>query len=388
MAERRVRSLTGIVAPGQWDDLINVASVKEALGPDPNAPVTLILHSPGGDAREGLAIYGAIRRHQGDVRIEIDGEAASAASLIAFAGDSLYMAAGAQIMMHEPSLVFIFMVADKRVLLRMANRLESTIKSYAATYAAATVLTEAAARTMMEEETWLVAKDAARLGLAKVHDPGRARPAPVPEPSEDDDFGDFGLAAWEQVAAWNREDLTLSGKKGKGTVHMGDQVPTAGDQTQPVRPAIPDPYSELELADEAKTVVIAVPKSDWEKLQTTLDSRKQQIEGLEGQIASMQASDLDARIQTALDKAVADTRITPAEVDTWRERLGKNFDIMLPALEDRTKQEAYHLRKPVGDGSGQTAMLTSVMRDRLRESGMGEDAMVEYERALAAGELT
>ena len=60
----------------------------------------------------------------------------------------------------------------------------------------------------------------------------------------------------------------------------------------------------------------------------------------------MQASDLDARIQTALDKAVADTRITPAEVDTWRERLSKNFDIMLPALEDRTKQEAYHLRGP------------------------------------------
>ena len=51
---------------------------------------------------------------------------------------------------------------------------------------------------MMEEETWLVAKDAARLGLAKVHDPGRAKPAPVPEPRrvEHGDFGDFG----EQVA--------------------------------------------------------------------------------------------------------------------------------------------------------------------------------------------
>ena len=227
---------------------------------------------------------------------------------------------------------------------------------------------------MMEEETWLVAKDAARLGLAKVHDPGRARPAPVPEPTDESDIGDFGLAAWEQVAAWNREDdqasrsiidanldtaykvlpvgqLTLPVNEGKGSTHMGDQDPTAGDQNQPVRPAIPDPYSELELADEAKTVVIAVPKADWEKLQVTLDSRKQQIEGLDGQIASMQASDLDARIQTALDKAVADTRITPAEVDTWRERLSKNFDIMLPALEDRTKQEAYHLRKPVGDGS-------------------------------------
>ena len=39
--------------------------------------------------------------------------------------------------------------------------------------------------------------------------------------------------------------------------------------------------------------------------------------------------------------------------------------------------------------AGQAAnMLTSVMRDRLRESGMGDEAMVEYERALAAGELT
>ena len=61
------------------------------------------------------------------MRIEIDGEAASAASLIAFAGDSLYMAAGAQIMMHEPYFVFFFMMADKRVLLRLANRLEATV---------------------------------------------------------------------------------------------------------------------------------------------------------------------------------------------------------------------------------------------------------------------
>ena len=61
----RVEFLTGVVGEGWWAD-ITLGRVRRALGA---GDVTLVLHSPGGDAAAGMAIAGAIRRHKGKVRI-------------------------------------------------------------------------------------------------------------------------------------------------------------------------------------------------------------------------------------------------------------------------------------------------------------------------------
>ena len=57
--------------------------------------INLRINSPGGDVFDGLAIYNQLKRHNAEVVVDVDGYAASAASLVAMAGDSVYMGRGA-----------------------------------------------------------------------------------------------------------------------------------------------------------------------------------------------------------------------------------------------------------------------------------------------------
>lgn len=69
-------------------------------------PITVEMNSPGGNYFEGVAIYNLLRRHDAEVRIEILGVAASAASVIAMAGDTVAVAHNAEIMIHEARGLF------------------------------------------------------------------------------------------------------------------------------------------------------------------------------------------------------------------------------------------------------------------------------------------
>lgn len=74
--------------------------------------VTIRLNSGGGIATEGSAIHSAIARHQGNVTIIVEGVAASAASIIAMAGDDVVMSLGAVMMIHDPAGLTIGTVVD------------------------------------------------------------------------------------------------------------------------------------------------------------------------------------------------------------------------------------------------------------------------------------
>lgn len=64
--------------------------------------INLHIHSPGGDVFEGTAIYNLLRNHPASVDVYIDGLAASMASVIAMAGDTIYMPENAMMMVHKP----------------------------------------------------------------------------------------------------------------------------------------------------------------------------------------------------------------------------------------------------------------------------------------------
>ncbi|MCU7535915.1 Clp protease ClpP, partial [Prescottella equi] len=63
--------------------------------------IVVRINSPGGDAFDGIAIMNALRAHSATVTVRVDGLAASAASVIAMAGDEIIMGEGAQMMIHE-----------------------------------------------------------------------------------------------------------------------------------------------------------------------------------------------------------------------------------------------------------------------------------------------
>src|SRR4029077_9048908 len=66
-----------------------------------NKPVSVLLNSRGGDAYEGIAIYNLLREHPAPVTMLVIGLAASAASLVAMAGDRIEMSEGASMMIHS-----------------------------------------------------------------------------------------------------------------------------------------------------------------------------------------------------------------------------------------------------------------------------------------------
>ena len=75
-----------------WGDGVTAKRISAALRYVGDVPVTVNINSPGGDYFEGLAIYNLLREHKGAVTVNILGIAASAASVIAMAGDEVRIA--------------------------------------------------------------------------------------------------------------------------------------------------------------------------------------------------------------------------------------------------------------------------------------------------------
>lgn len=135
------------------------AKLREFRGED----VTVNINSPGGDMFEGLAIYNVLREYPGDVNVKILGMAASAASIIALAGDHIEIGASAFYMIHN---AWIMVAANRNGLREYADYLEPFDNAMADIYAARTGSSKEDMLAMMDAESWVNGKDAIERGLA------------------------------------------------------------------------------------------------------------------------------------------------------------------------------------------------------------------------------
>ncbi|MFW8567061.1 head maturation protease, ClpP-related [Orrella sp. 11846] len=126
-------------------------------------PVTVNINSPGGDYFEGLAIYNLLRAHEGEVTIRILGVAASAASVIAMAGDTVQIGRAAFLMIHN---AWIVAVGNRHDLRDAADWIEPFDKVAAEIYVARTGLDADTVEQMMDSESWIGGADAINKGLA------------------------------------------------------------------------------------------------------------------------------------------------------------------------------------------------------------------------------
>ncbi len=125
--------------------------------------IKLAINSPGGAVFDALAMYNALRQHPANVEVTIMGVAASAASLVAMAGDTIIMPDNAFMMIHNP-LNFAYGNADD--LREMADVLDKIGASLVGIYAARTGKPEDEIKAMLDAETWLNAEDAILHGFA------------------------------------------------------------------------------------------------------------------------------------------------------------------------------------------------------------------------------
>lgn len=105
-SDRPTISIFGYIGDDGEGGGITTARIAGVLRSVAGKPITVEINSPGGNYFEGVAAYNLLRRHDAEVRVEIVGIAASAASVIAMAGDEIVIAPNAEIMIHEARGLF------------------------------------------------------------------------------------------------------------------------------------------------------------------------------------------------------------------------------------------------------------------------------------------
>lgn len=151
-------------------DVTELVSAIEAL--DADTELTIRINSPGGAAWDGLTLANAIMRHPGPTTTHIDGLAASAASLVALAGDDVMISRYGQMMLHNARFcLFGATVEELAEAAKVGAKLNASMAAFYADRAGGTQAQWAAA---MKRESWYAADEAKAAGLAtEVDDSGK-----------------------------------------------------------------------------------------------------------------------------------------------------------------------------------------------------------------------
>lgn len=125
--------------------------------------VVVNVNSPGGDFFQGVAIYNLLREHKAKVTVKVMGIAASAASVIAMAGDEILMGDGAFLMIHN---AWAMAIGNRHDMIKASEQLAPFDAAMASVYAARSGLSATEAAAMMDKESWLGAVQAVEQGFA------------------------------------------------------------------------------------------------------------------------------------------------------------------------------------------------------------------------------
>lgn len=136
--------------------------ISSVLDDSPNEDVEVMINSGGGSVYDASEIYTALRSHSGNVQTKVVGLAASAASVIAMAGNTLSMSPTAKMMIHNASTIAF---GDYRDMDKTSDLLQATNKAIASAYRSKSGMSEDELLNLMDEETWLTAEDAKNNGL-------------------------------------------------------------------------------------------------------------------------------------------------------------------------------------------------------------------------------
>lgn len=223
-------SIFDVIGADYWGEGVTASRIAGALRSLNGADVTVNVNSPGGDMFEGLAIYNLLREYEGKVTVKVLGLAASAASIIAMAGDDIQIGRGAFLMIHN---CWVYAMGNRHDLAQIASDMEPFDKAMGDIYSVRTGLSKEEVAAMMDGETYIAGSDAVEKGFAD-------RLLSADEISDDDDSPaaalrklDALLAKADTPRSERRKLLkALSGSKpGAAASHNG--MPGATNEINP-----------------------------------------------------------------------------------------------------------------------------------------------------------
>ena len=160
---QRTLYFDGYIAQDSWlDDDITPKKFKAELM-ESNGDISVWINSPGGDVFAASQIYNMLKEYKGKVTVKIDGLAASAASVIAMAGDEISMSPVAMLMIHNPSTLIW---GEETDMVKAKEMLSEVKESIINAYEVKTNLPRNKISEMMDNETWMSSNKAVELGFA------------------------------------------------------------------------------------------------------------------------------------------------------------------------------------------------------------------------------
>jgi ATP-dependent Clp endopeptidase proteolytic subunit ClpP len=142
---------------------VSAKSFLSAVGELKGSTINLEINSPGGDVFAGIAMYNGLRATGKTINVKVLGIAASAASLVAMAGDTIDMPENSMMMVHNP---WSFAMGDAEEMRAAADVLDKIQMSLVATYAKRTGRKDEDIIEMLNKETWMTADEAVAAGFA------------------------------------------------------------------------------------------------------------------------------------------------------------------------------------------------------------------------------
>ena len=160
----RTISVYDVIGYDYWSgDGVTAKRIAGALRGMGAGPVTVNVNSPGGDMFEGLSIYNLLREHDGEVTVKVLGLAASAASIIAMAGDKVQISRAGFLMIHN---AWVLAVGNRHDLTEIAATLKPFDDAMASIYSARSGQDVKAMAKLMYAETWISGQTAIDDGFA------------------------------------------------------------------------------------------------------------------------------------------------------------------------------------------------------------------------------
>lgn len=235
-----------------WGDSVTPKQFRDELEAE-DGDVTVWINSPGGNVFCGAEIYTMLRDHKGKITVKIDAIAASAASVIAMAGERVLMSPVAMLMIHDPMTIAMGNAKDMEKAIDTLNEVKESIIN---AYQIKSGLSRKKISQLMEEETWMNAKKAVEFGFAD--EILFAQRASETEEEEKDDGKEIE-AVWQpystramgqRVLNW----LVPSTEESAGTDEESAEASTGQENVEPAEAGVSEQLNMFEeaLPEETK----------------------------------------------------------------------------------------------------------------------------------------
>lgn len=225
--QERILHLNGTIAEESWFDDDVTPKIFEGELKAEDGDVVVWINSPGGDCFAASQIYNMLKEYSGNVTVKVDGIAASAASVIAMAGDSVFVSPVSMIMIHNPLTAAFGNAEDMQKAIEMLDSVKDSIIN---AYELKTGLSRSKISHLMDNETWMDAYKAVELGFAdEVLYTKAEKPDEDNDEDEDEDEQELFKKNAENAMLFSRREVNTN-IVNKVSEHFKNQEPAPKPQ--------------------------------------------------------------------------------------------------------------------------------------------------------------